>query len=121
MSEADSSLTDTDLDNAIAERVMGWYLQEVAPSGVSFWGWVDKAGAVQCNFECWQPSTDMNPAMEVIEGLDKERGWRTQMQYHNKAWCVQIDDGNCNDLAFRAGDSLPEIICRAALDCIETK
>lgn len=63
----------SDLDDLIAERVMGWTLRDWEDGPDDEW-WADAQGKYVCTPEMWCPTTDDAQAVRALEAL-RGHGW----------------------------------------------
>lgn len=123
-----------ELDVLIAEKVMGWHLSHPEEQRPEDGGrergqcWVDGNGnttdfQVQSrppydwDMKCFEPSTDIYSAWEVVEFLRKEgcdfdsfsSSTRLQAGWSDVVFMSQVDE------SFARAETLPLAICRAAL------
>lgn len=119
----DPLLSGRDLDAAVAERVMGWFLvdrREMGwkPNGPDVWATGDEENPT---FQLFTPSTSISAAMEVVEKM-RQRGYRWNAQTpRGRGWEIQCYLTTTRGRGDKFKGLLPEAICRAALAAIEAK
>lgn len=118
------SMTDRELDAAVAEKVMGW-----SPGGIhnppTFWVLKDK---IQRSWEDtsfgagFRPATEIYAAFEVVEAM-RERGYSPRIQTaegDESVWHVQLwSDPEDNPYGSGLHEKLPRAICIAALSALD--
>lgn len=111
------------LDGDIARQVFGYYRDGMRPGPFTDWHEPDCGGPGLCRPECGftirSYSTDISAAMKVVEKL-RAVGWSFACTlYEGKlpyaSFCKQTAASSKN----AEGQSLPEAICRAALQALD--
>ncbi len=116
-------LSDAELDQQVAEQVMGWKWKagQANISSVQHYAGSDW----QCNsYIDFQPSTDTPAAMRVVKKLDL-LGWQIVMincsgckGKRAKGWAVDVVSDDVGAIGVHA-DTLERAICRAALQAFD--
>jgi len=89
------------LDWLVAEKVMGWHIQEGW-----MWNYILEKGS---DFE-WHPTTDYNQAMEVCNKMIAD-GWvDTALIYDNDEWLAEFYK---NEDDFDGGSARDKLLSRA--------
>lgn len=125
-SKSVDGLNDRALDAALAERIMGWSLDERTKK--TEW-WTDEGEERICVRENWRPSSDIRDAWSVHARLS-ERGWSLTLIAPGGAlgpnylsdrdpWEAILFRTRRNREVKAEGDSAPLAISRAALAAAE--
>lgn len=132
-------LSERELDAAVAEKVMGWrltWLDRSYHSAGEGWSqrpvdsksecrhdpiayWTDAKDRSLNEVSEWEPSSDISDAVEVVEKM-REQGWSFACTlYEGKlpyaSFCKRTAASSRNAEA----STLPEAICRAALEAVK--
>lgn len=106
-----------EIDAAIAEKVMGWRLEDIKDSiGLPFFVW--DTGLSQ---DEWRPTTDIAQAFQVLEHLRAKghsyfiRGFPSRCNVKINEHSQWIHEGD------EQVQTMPEAICRAALAALAAK
>lgn len=101
-------------DSLIAERVMGWKLDQAK----LFWEKPDgKFEAVEGdNYNGWSPTTDHNAAHEVVEAM-RARGFKVKLTIGPEHWWTVTTHSEADYPKTRlsSAGTMPEALCKAAL------
>lgn len=129
-----------DLDELIAEKVMGWkrisyeqlYPSQVGRKEFSMY-WYDSNNketrlAEDCNDyyqpeEAWSPSTDIASAWQVIERIKSTAGDRVtfRLEYIDSVWSYGYENLNTDIFDCIEADTAPLAICLLALKALDNK
>jgi hypothetical protein len=117
-----------ELDALVAEKVMGWRLEERG-YGATFW--VDENGKVKraaepcsidfCSCEVFSPSTDISDAWEVVEKLRDlgfHVGIKTPPKVKSCSYWVCLENFYAGKSFTEYGETAPLAICMAALKAL---
>lgn len=117
--------TDKQLDELVAEKVMGWELsptKQVWIKDTVFAGTREKISTAR-----YHPSVNVEQAMQVVEKMIKDRYIETTLVYTDGNWMAEFyrksiaDNANYFDGDEAIDISLPRAICRAALKAVENE
>lgn len=135
--ERAEALTGRDLDAAVAERVMGWTIApegnrwRVSATGEYINSWcVDSPNLADLDsdvddrlygrYAMPSYSTDIAAAMQVVEKM-QERGFRIFIRDYEGVITWEVKFASVKGPSYEAsGNDLPEAICRAALQAIDS-
>jgi hypothetical protein len=114
----------TEIDAAVAVRVMGWHKHPTHPMGL----WSLPNGDTAKLIDSWSPSTDWNDAAEVVEKMRQSK-WclilrtypsgtaeKFETSYRAKFYSA-VSAGTLGECTY---DSAPLAICLAALKAVGT-
>lgn len=119
-----------ELDEVVAEKVMGWQLVHTAEPLAPFNRWRDRSGKSRYTRNdilpglCWLPSTNIAAAWEVVGALNGMKlGWFSLEQFGEKGqgtWRAIIWTGGeeMDDCLFADAETVPLAICRMALKAV---
>ena len=113
-----------ELDALVAEKVMGWHIQQLSSYSFAAWfdsdnsqtGWTeepDDYDSLRYFIGVWHPSTNIEAAWEVVERV---KDWRITLsggEYEGDGWSVGVT--NNTDTYYGLADTAPLAICLAAL------
>lgn len=113
-----SSLTDDELNAAIATEVMGWAPHRWRPET----HWSSGYQRSPCGADYWDPATDYGDAFEVVERMRENGVWVTfSASPPDGQWVVNLEGASMLGKAPIArifADTLPRAICEAALKAV---
>lgn len=127
-----SKLSDEELSMLVAEKVMGWTVQDGMMHGKAQKVAADAHGHTKHSFSCgcsedFHPTTDIADAMIVVEKMDVD-GWAVsfinRFSTHTEGepyfWRVRFYKFN-HDRAVGVASDLPRAICLAALATVSNQ
>lgn len=108
----------------LVEKVMGWEVESYSHQGLRFrdpkWGtrytWTHRGNI---NFDCWQPYTDANAALEVL-GAMQRKGWTWNISPCGAECEVVMSKDGYDPIGCGEG-SFCEAICAAALAAVRSE
>jgi hypothetical protein len=110
------------LDELTATKVMGWHKADAFnEASAPFLVWRDKAEMFEHTENEWNPSVNIEQAMQVLEKMIADGYKETAMVYEREGWIVEFyKEDVFDDVGNDARDkSLPRAICLAALKAKE--
>ena len=106
-------MTDDELNKAMAERVMGYQKVTVVELTRDYWS--DNEGGLQSACEDWNPVTNANDALRVVEAMEK-KGWYLQMLVDSfyRFVCFYKDGSGDKRAGLKGVFEIPRAICEAS-------
>ena len=118
-------MTDDQLDEWLAVKVMGWTLDLIENE----WGlryYRDADGKSVMDARLWQPTRDLNQAVECVEKLRDERGYLMRIYYQTETkylvWFVLYSDKNgriLKEIWGKPNAILSRALCEAVAMAVE--
>lgn len=113
-------MTDRELNDEIAERVMGWKRVEGVNSALGSFMY-QEPGVAHLVWPASVPdySTDISAAMQVVTAMI-ERGYDVDMHTESGGWMVGMSKMEAEQLlaGIESDNSLPIAICKCALSAV---
>lgn len=109
------SMTDRELDIAVAEKVMGWYLASWC--GEEHWHSNNNHGEKIVKENEWCPSTNISDAWQVVRKMERQENGLPWFRLHQdeSLWWKAEFEHKVEGIAPEA----PRAICIAALKAVE--
>ncbi len=110
-------MKDREIDRQIAEKVMGWWIDDIL--GHYYWESNDSDCFTVRLFRDWQPSTNIAHAFEVVEKLHLVADFFLTYHAVDNLWEVDFTTDDGDHLAEAGTPSMA--ICLAALEAVKEK
>jgi hypothetical protein len=104
-------MENNEIDNLVAQMIMGWEYEENRNGA----GWKNERGFYSHRVNCWNPSTRIEQAWDVIEEIKKNFFIELYMDHEKYLVFIRESEMKKQSIAQSEHISAPMAICLAAL------